>query len=100
MSLTVIQFGLSFAYDAPKIWNELPEDVRSATSIATFRNKLIYFPNYLFSSLTFSTCLAFSVVSTIAMDMDKDFRSYAHDVAPYSLSFWQRLSAIKVELEL
>ena len=30
------QFGLSFAYDAPKIWNEL----RSATSIATFRKKL------------------------------------------------------------
>ena len=27
------QFGLSFAYDAPKIWNELPDDVRSATSI-------------------------------------------------------------------
>ena len=21
------QFGLSFAYDAPKIWNELPDDV-------------------------------------------------------------------------
>ena len=34
------QFGLSFAYDAPKIWNELPDDVRSATSIASFRKKL------------------------------------------------------------
>ena len=33
------QFGLSFAYDAPKIWNELPDDVRSATSIASFRKK-------------------------------------------------------------
>ena len=29
------QFSLSFAYDAPKIWN-----VRSATSIASFRKKL------------------------------------------------------------
>ena len=34
------QFSLSFAYDAPKIWNELPDDVRSATSIASFRKKL------------------------------------------------------------
>ena len=34
------QFGLSFAYDVPKIWNELPDDVRSATSIASFRKKL------------------------------------------------------------
>ena len=30
-------FGLSFAFDAPKIWNDLPNDVRCATSIATFR---------------------------------------------------------------
>ena len=28
------------------------------------------------------------------------FCDYAYDVAPYSLSLWQRLSAIKVELEL
>ena len=34
------QFSLSFAYDAPKIWNELPDDVRSATSIASFRKNL------------------------------------------------------------
>ena len=34
------QFGLSFAYDAPKIWNELPDNVQSATSIASFRKKL------------------------------------------------------------
>ena len=34
------QFGLSFAYDAPKIWNEFPDDVRSATSIVSFRKKL------------------------------------------------------------
>ena len=34
------QFGLSFANDAPKIWNELLHDVPSATSIASFRKKL------------------------------------------------------------
>ena len=33
-------FGLSFAYDAPKIWNDLPDDVRSATSLHSFRRKL------------------------------------------------------------
>ena len=27
------QFGLSFAYDAPMIWNDLPDDVRSAKSL-------------------------------------------------------------------
>ena len=35
------QFSLSFAYDAPKIWNELPDAVRSATSIASFRKQAI-----------------------------------------------------------
>ena len=33
------QLGLSFAYDAPKISNELPDNVRSAASIASFRKK-------------------------------------------------------------
>ena len=33
-------FGLSFAYDAPKIWNDLPDDVRLATSLHSFRRKL------------------------------------------------------------
>ena len=34
------------------------------------------------------------------MDKDDDFCDYTHDVVPQSLSLWQRLSAIKVELEL
>ena len=33
-------FGLSFAYDAPMIWNDLPDEVHSANSIASFRSKL------------------------------------------------------------
>ena len=33
-------FGLSFAFDAPMIWNDLPHKVRSANSLATFRSKL------------------------------------------------------------
>ena len=33
-------FGLSFAYDAPMIWNDLPDDVRSAKSLSSFRKKL------------------------------------------------------------
>ena len=32
--------GLSFAYDAAKIWNDLPDDVYSATSCYLFRKKL------------------------------------------------------------
>ena len=38
-------FGLSFAYDAPMIWNDLPDEVYSANSLASFRSKL---KSYLF----------------------------------------------------
>ena len=41
--------------------------------------------------------MAFSVMSTIATDKDDDFCDYTYDV---SLSLWQRLSAVKVELKL
>ena len=37
---SVKHFGHSFAFDAPKMWNELPHDVRSATLVASFRKKL------------------------------------------------------------
>ena len=43
---SVKHFDHSFAFDAPKIWNELPHDVRSATSVASFRKKL---KTYLFA---------------------------------------------------
>ena len=39
-------FSLHFAYDAPKIWNDLPDDVRFATSLHSFRKKL---KTYLFA---------------------------------------------------
>ena len=34
------QFSLSFAYDAPKNWNDPPDDVHSPKSLSSFRNKL------------------------------------------------------------
>ena len=37
---SVKHFDHSFAFDAPRIWNELPHDVRSAASVASFRKKL------------------------------------------------------------
>ena len=74
--------GLSFAYDTPQMWNELPEDVRSATSIATFRKNLRHTYSAKLILLNIFTSLAFFVMSTIAMDIDKDFRNYAYDVAP------------------
>ena len=43
---SVKHFGDSFAFDAPKISNELPHYVRSATSVASFRKKL---KTYLFA---------------------------------------------------
>ena len=36
--------GLSFTYDAPLNWNDLPNDVPSATSLSSFRKKV---KNYL-----------------------------------------------------
>ena len=38
-------FGLSFTYDTPMIWNDLPNDVRSANSLVSFRSML---KSYLF----------------------------------------------------
>ena len=34
------QFGFSFAYDAPNVWNSLPEDIHASPTIASFRKKL------------------------------------------------------------
>ena len=39
---SVKHFGHSFAFDAPKIWNELPNDVCSTTSVASFRKLKTY----------------------------------------------------------
>ena len=43
---SVKHFYHSFAFDAPKIWNELPHNVCSAASVASFRKKL---KTYLFA---------------------------------------------------
>ena len=34
------QFGNSFSFDAPTIWNDLPDEVRAATSLSYFERKL------------------------------------------------------------
>ena len=34
------QFGFSFAFDAPTVWNSLPEDICASPIIASFRKKL------------------------------------------------------------
>ena len=40
------QFGFSFAFDAPTVWNSLPEDICASPTIASFRKKL---KTYLFA---------------------------------------------------
>ena len=40
VDMSTENFCLSFAYDAPKIWNDFSDDVHSATSLHSFRNKL------------------------------------------------------------
>ena len=34
------QFGFSFAFDAPTVWNSSPEDICASPTIASFRQKL------------------------------------------------------------
>ena len=34
------QFGFSFTFDAPTVWNSLPEDIRASPTVASFRTKL------------------------------------------------------------
>ena len=34
------QVHFSFAFDAPTVWNSLPEDIRASPTIASFRKKL------------------------------------------------------------
>ena len=55
------QFGFSF--DAPTVWNSLPEDIRASPTIASFRTKLktyLYAKAYpqVFFSYGFSVVLA------------------------------------------
>ena len=39
-------FGLSFAYDAPRTWNDLPHDVCSAKSLFSFRKTYLFAKAY------------------------------------------------------
>ena len=34
------QFGFSFTFDAPSVWNSLPKGIRASSTIASFRKKL------------------------------------------------------------
>ena len=38
--ISVKQFGNSFAFDAPTIWNALPDEIRASPSLASFRKQL------------------------------------------------------------
>ena len=44
------QFGHSFAFDAPTLWNSLPDDVRGSLTLWSFRKKLkafLFFPRHI-----------------------------------------------------
>ena len=47
-----VHFNNSFSYDAPKLWNYLPQDIRSAANLSCFKNRLkTYFRNHFHLSL-------------------------------------------------
>ena len=57
-------FGLRFAYDAPMIWNDLSDEVRSANSLASFRSNLFekhIHPNFPSFSCSFRGADPYSV---------------------------------------
>ena len=35
-----VHFNNSFSYDAPKLWNDLPYDIRSAPNLSSFKSRL------------------------------------------------------------
>ena len=43
-----VHFNKSFLYDAPKLWNDLPHDIRSAPNLSCFKSRLkpTYFRNH------------------------------------------------------
>ena len=81
-------FSHSFAFDAPTLWNDLPDDVCSAPNFACFKKKL---KSYLFEHVNFPVfpwCLPGYVYGIMIID-------HIPGVAPESLS-WQRLSTIQI----
>ena len=54
-------FSANFSFDAPKIWNDLPADIRSAPSLMSFRSRLKVF---IFRK-AYPPIFVFSVVGTL-----------------------------------
>ena len=68
-------FGHSFAFDAPAVWNHLPDEVHSAPTLACFMKRLSYHIISLhkgISNLAY-TLSGISVVLDLAMAMDRRF---------------------------
>ena len=68
--------GYSFAFDAPTLWNALPDNIRAAPPLATFRNRL---KTYLLQqgvpsivSLHLFHCIPWCVTSAMSLDMNID----------------------------
>ena len=72
------QFGFSFAFDAPTVWNSLPEDIRASPTMASFRKML----KSLSSLAHFS--YGFSVVPTCFLSLGFEFAYCYGLVAPKS----------------
>ena len=75
-------FGHSLAFDAPTVWNHLPDEVRSAPTLACFRKRLkIISLQKGISNLAY-TLSAVSVVLDLATAMDRWFFEFDFGVVP------------------
>ena len=88
------QYGLTFSFDAPKIWNDLPAEVRSVSSLHSFHKKL---KSYFFCKSLSSIVPLNSVVFTVQTLLVKWTIGFSLRIGFVALRvlFW-RLSTIKV----
>ena len=77
-------FSHSFAYDAPKVWNDLPDEIRSAPSLASFRKKTQDIPIHqsLSTIIFFQFLPVVSVVLTLATSLNYESCLTTMFVAP------------------
>ena len=69
---SIKQFGYSFAFDAPTVWNALPEEICASSSLASFRNtsKPTFTPRHTLLSLTYPRHSPWCLDSLLSLDIE------------------------------
>ena len=99
---SVKQFGNSFAFDAPTVWNTLPDEIRASASLGLLQKAAQNLPvHQSIPTLAWIIPLAFSVVlDPFYAPGYRNFDVCFLFCCALESSCLERLSAIKVQLEL